>query len=96
MDLPTEAQWEYAARNRGQYLLYATNDGTMKNGVNIASYEQLKTNSVKYGYNNYGHLPILGKVSPNPLGIYDMVTNNKEWVRDWYSENYYAELLAAV
>lgn len=91
MDLPTEAQWEYAARNRGQYLLYATNDGTMKNGVNIASYEQLKTNSVKYGYNNYGHLPILGKVSPNPLGIYDMVTNNTEWVRDWYSENYYAE-----
>ncbi len=61
MDLPTEAQWEYAARNRGQYLLYATNDGTMKNGVNIASYEQLKTNSVKYGYNNYGHLPILEK-----------------------------------
>ena len=52
MDLPTEAQWEYAARNRGQYLLYATNDGTMKNGVNIASYEQLKTNSVKYRYNN--------------------------------------------
>ena len=91
MDLPTEAQWEYAARNRGQYLLYATNDGTMKNGVNIASYEQLEANSLKYGYHRYGHLPVLGEIPPNPLGIYDMVTNNTEWVRDWYSENYYAE-----
>lgn len=91
MDLPTEAQWEYAARNRGQYLLYATNDGTMKNGVNIASYKQLEANKIKYHYKSFRHLPVLGEVPPNPLGIYDMVTNNKEWVRDWYSENYYAE-----
>jgi formylglycine-generating enzyme required for sulfatase activity len=91
MDLPTEAQWEYAARNRGQYVLYATNDGTMKNGKNISSYDQLKANKTKYGYQRSGHLPVLGEVPANPLGLYDMVTNNNEWVRDWYSENYYAQ-----
>lgn len=89
MNLPTEAQWEYAARNRGQYVAYATNNGNIENGKNIFSYDQYKEIGEKYNYPNYAHLPILGEVPPNPLGFYDMVTNNKEWMYDWYDANYY-------
>ena len=38
MDLPTEAQWEYAARNRGQNILYPTNNGKFEKGINVWSY----------------------------------------------------------
>src|SRR5882724_3363706 len=39
-DLPSEAQWEYAARNRGKFVIWATNNGRFKEGKSAASYEQ--------------------------------------------------------
>lgn len=35
MDLPTEAQWEYVARNKGQYTLFATNTGKVEPKKNL-------------------------------------------------------------
>ncbi|SEM03210.1 formylglycine-generating enzyme family protein [Acinetobacter sp. DSM 11652] len=89
MNLPTEAQWEYAARNKGQYVAYATNNGNIENGVNVFSFSQYREIGEKYRYHNFSHLPVLGETPPNPLGFYDMVTNNKEWMFDWYDANYY-------
>ena len=34
-DLPTEAQWEYAARSRGKAVFFATNDGSYQKGINV-------------------------------------------------------------
>ncbi|KAF7963963.1 hypothetical protein AWV80_03915 [Cupriavidus sp. UYMU48A] len=39
-DLPTEAQWEYAARSRGQNFIWATDNGNMDKGRNMASDKQ--------------------------------------------------------
>lgn len=78
VDLPTEAQWEYAARNRGKNVLYATNNGEIIEGVNTPSHDQRKS----------GMLPV-GSYPANPLGIFDLTSNAAEWVDDWYSETYY-------
>ncbi|HFD80255.1 MAG TPA: formylglycine-generating enzyme family protein [Gammaproteobacteria bacterium] len=72
-DLPTEAQWEYAARARGKRVLWATNDNTFRWGENIGGGQE--------GY--YPYPP--GSWPPNPLGLYDMQGNVSEWVKDWYS-----------
>ncbi|WOD09982.1 SUMF1/EgtB/PvdO family nonheme iron enzyme [Pseudomonas sp. NyZ704] len=75
-DLPTEAQWEYAARSRGQYVQYPTDNGSLDYGRNIAADEITE------------ELPI-GQFVPNPLGLYDMAGNATDWVNDWYSQDYY-------
>lgn len=83
-DLPTEAQWEYAARNLGQDVHYGTNDGHFRVGVNVPSYQQQKD----YFGLGAGLLPI-GQYPATPLGLFDMGTNGQEWMRDWYSQTYY-------
>jgi formylglycine-generating enzyme required for sulfatase activity len=74
--LPTEAQWEYAARSRGQDYPYATDNGELDLGKN---YQPIGKN----------HLSNLDQWPPNPLGIYNMSGNVNEWVLDWYDEEYY-------
>ncbi|WP_436883437.1 formylglycine-generating enzyme family protein [Enterobacter asburiae] len=86
IDLPTEAQWEYAARSRGQYFPFATNNGEFTPGVNIPSEEELDEYTDGFGFPIY---PI-GKYPPNPLGLYDMGLSGSEWVNDWYASDYYS------
>jgi sulfatase modifying factor 1 len=86
IDLPTEAQWEYAARSRGQYLPFATNNGKFEEGKNVPSEDQLDEYTDGYGFPIY---PI-GKYPPNPLGLYDMGLSGSEWVKDWYASDYYS------
>ncbi|QTC00633.1 SUMF1/EgtB/PvdO family nonheme iron enzyme [Alcaligenes sp. SORT26] len=68
MRLPTEAEWEYAARSRGQPLPWATDNGQWQAGRN------LPTQSSEADKNNTGAFP------PNPLGIQDMASGLHEWV----------------
>ncbi|ELQ9312222.1 SUMF1/EgtB/PvdO family nonheme iron enzyme [Serratia marcescens] len=86
IDLPTEAQWEYAARSRGQYLPFATNNGKFEEGKNVPSENQLDEYTDGYGFPIY---PI-GKYPPNSLGLYDMGLSGSEWVNDWYASDYYS------
>lgn len=82
MHLPTEAQWEYAARNRGQYNGFATDDGTIQPGRNVPEHGEMFYNQFKYD----AHVVNIGSLTPNPLGIYDLIGNGREWVYDWHSE----------
>ena len=86
--LPTEAQWEYAARNRGQSIAYATNNGKLE----IDPYLQrspvdpdapIKGNVLIHSSCEVERRPV-GSYPPNPLGIHDMTGNVPEWTRDWY------------
>ncbi len=75
--LPTEAEWEYAARagSTGKYFF-----GDPKNMRNYAVYNR----------NNSGGTENVGTKKPNNWGIYDMYGNVAEWCNDFYSASYYA------
>ncbi|EPX95710.1 MULTISPECIES: formylglycine-generating enzyme family protein [Ralstonia] len=85
-DLPTEAQWEFAARSRGKYVAFGTDNGKYEEGRNVASYEQRKKMLP-----NADSLAVYpnGKFPPNPLGLYDMGAHGQEWVNDWFDPDYY-------
>ncbi len=75
--LPTEAEWEYAARgatNDPDYLYSGSED------INDVAW---------YDDNSGGSTHIVGTKAPNALGLYDMSGNVYEWCWDWYSSDYY-------
>ena len=76
--LPTEAEWEYAARG-----------GNKSNSYTYSGSNDLE--SVGWFSDNAGgQTNRVGRKKPNELGIYDMSGNVCEWCRDWYSDSYYA------
>ncbi len=80
-DLPTEAQWEYAARSRGKYVFYGTNTGWVIKGSRHK--KELEGRNIANKRSPVGSFP------SNPLGLYDMEGNMGEWTNDWYSEEYF-------
>ena len=76
--LPTEAEWEYAARSGGKKEKYA---GT-NSDAELGKYAW-------YSANSGGSAHPAGQKQPNSLGLYDMTGNVWEWCQDWYGETYY-------
>jgi formylglycine-generating enzyme required for sulfatase activity len=77
--LPTEAEWEYAARSGGENEKWA---GTSDNAQLI--------DYAWYGATATATTHEIASKKPNGLGLYDMSGNVWEWCSDWYDANYYS------
>lgn len=93
-DLPSEAQWEYAARSRGKAVLYswgsqATDGKSEGNVADETGKTQMKHLIIKAGYDDgFAFTSPVGTYPPNELGVYDMTGNVWEWCEDMYQQEY--------
>ncbi len=89
--LPTDAEWEYAARSGGKKERFAgfSDESKLSQYANFCDDNcefEWKVEGQNDGYRNTA--PV-GSYEPNGLGLYDMSGNVWEWISDWYDENYY-------
>jgi formylglycine-generating enzyme required for sulfatase activity len=71
--LPSEAEWEYAARGGLRGMKYPNGDNISPNEANYSASDTVK----------------VGIYDPNGYGLYDMAGNVWEWTNDWYDGKYY-------
>jgi formylglycine-generating enzyme len=75
--LPTEAEWEYAAKGGAKSKNFKFSGGNILDEV------------AWFAGNSDNRSHTIGKKMPNELDIYDMSGNIAEWCSDWYGETYY-------
>ena len=87
--LPTEAEWEYAAREGGKKVRFGTGRDIVS--ASTANFDARALDMEKYsvGGEFRDKTVRVGSFVPNSLGLYDMSGNVYEWVQDYYDEWYY-------
>ncbi len=86
--LPTEAEWELAARG-GQTGKYFWGNEDPGNGKHPANIWQGSFPGFNTAEDNYTRSSPVRSFSPNAVGLYDMAGNVWEWCSDWYRPDYY-------
>jgi len=80
--LPSEAEWEYAARAGAENEIYPLNSENSRDKANFLGIK---------GNDRYEYTAPVGSFDPNAFGLFDMSGNVWELVNDWYGKTYYSE-----
>ena len=90
--LPTEAEWEFAARGGLQAQPYTWGNEHPEHQVPKANTWQGHFPDNNTNWDGYNRLAPVKKYHPNKKGLYDMAGNVWEWCQDWYRPDYYQQI----
>ena len=93
--VPTEAEWEFAARGGLAGQVYPWGNEFMKYGKWMANTHQGHFPNEDTEADAYHGAAPVAQYAPNAYGLYDVAGNVWEWTSDWYRDDYYGELAKA-
>jgi formylglycine-generating enzyme len=92
--LPTEAEWEFAARGGLAGKPFVWGDEFRPNSQWMANTHQGQFPQQDTGEDGYVGIAAVAQFPPNKYGLYDMSGNIWQWTSDWYRPDYYEQLAA--
>lgn len=94
-DLPTEAEWEFAARGGLEQAEFAWGSELTPAGRHMANTWQGPFPTVNHNQDGYSRTSPVKAFPPNGYGLYDMIGNVWEWTSDWFSTQHEADTTKA-